>query len=889
MVQSNEVNLIVSAKDLASREFQKIERNLNKFKQQAEKTSATTKDTSMAMSGLSKATAAVGAVFAAAEFGRMGIELANLGESVRNTTNRFEDLVGGSLVAEASLRRMREATRGIADDASLMQGASDLLLMGIANSTTQAEQIVNLAIGLKRSTDSAADAVNNFAIMMGNQSYLRLDSFGISAGRTRMRVEELMKTAQAATREEAFTMAVLEIGQETMERTIDSIDRTSTAFKRVKTDITNAMQSIGIVVEGTVNGVAADLEWLVVSLAGNSRRLREIRDINSRIAIESANAATQVTREQRILLERALDSGALQDYENMLVEQAAIEQGLLEEYSKPPAIVAQNYQQYISLISSILGVERTAVADNATEIESILQSHFSKRYEMRQRFDTQMQILDERTAYEAQFKQNARLQTEIDNFEAAQALIQRLSVEGAVGDGIFNPALYSQIHSAQQYLTRTAEYFVQVNREGGAVTEKMANDYMQAANAAQRTTDQLWRQVEAFNNMNLSQLMGETGDVSLSEIGRMVTDSLGDTDLSDAFTNALDTLSGARTELTNFMENDIVPLIAEVARTKGPEAAAQFAQEIDNALAAAIALELGPGDTADLLAQILGIDVNVPQEDAKTVTVPFVPTWQDVARVTGAGTSTLETALGLKEGTITLSNAVTVDIPNLAFEDFATALGAEPGSALRSNLQFLIFGDNNAMSIDDEITINASRVTWGQIADWHGMSLQELISRLPPEAFGTGQPTPNTFALPGTYSIGGIGNLGAMGPGMPFAGRYSGGPFGNVDWSQPGSLFQQKLPKNELDVLVQRATDLESKLAEAAGTDFTSTNNQLTTVSSQTTKISDALDYITRSTWVIPVRVEFDASSVPENFRNSLERAIQDNGGVAPGTIRQGG
>ena len=269
----NTINVLIRAKDLASREFQKLERNIDKLKQNNTSLAKSTGDASTGFEMMGKAAGVVAAALGAMELVRTGIELANVGEEIRNAQSRFEELTGGVEEATASLERMRSMTRFVATDAALMQGASDLLLMGIANTAQEAESIVELAIGLKRSTDTAADAINNFAIMIGNQSYLRLDSFGISAGRTRMEVEELLATGRAATREDAFRMAVLEIGQETIARTINAVDETSTAFSRLKTDISNSLGAAGKQMEDFAIEVSDWAEQIYLNLYNNQERL----------------------------------------------------------------------------------------------------------------------------------------------------------------------------------------------------------------------------------------------------------------------------------------------------------------------------------------------------------------------------------------------------------------------------------------------------------------------------------------------------------------------------------------------------------------------------------------------------------------------------------------
>lgn len=217
----------------------------------------------------------------------------------------------------------------------------------------------------------------------------------------------------------------------------------------------------------------------------------------------------------------------------------------------------------------------------------------------------------------------------------------------------------------------------------------------------------------------------------------------------------------------------------------------------------------------------------------------------------------------------------------MSFGDLATSLGADPGSALRSNLQYLIFGENNAIEVTDDIKLNAASVSWGEIQDWTGMSFEQLIKSLPPEAiWGTGVSPTTTGIMPGQWQIGGIGT--GMGPSMAGIGT---SPFSGLDWSSPESVLQKIGPQSEMDALLTGASNLETSLTAIATKDMSTLNTAFVEVNSSLVDTNEQLERITSREWVIPLRFAADFGSFERNFSEWLNQQNQDNGGRSPGTI----
>jgi len=111
-------------------------------------------------------------------------------EGTQRTFANLVDSIGGDV--PQAMDQLREATRGMVADDELMAAANKFVAMGLAENTEEAAKLSEMAtqLGMAMGNDATA-SMENFALMLANQSILRLDSFGISSAKVRERIEEL--------------------------------------------------------------------------------------------------------------------------------------------------------------------------------------------------------------------------------------------------------------------------------------------------------------------------------------------------------------------------------------------------------------------------------------------------------------------------------------------------------------------------------------------------------------------------------------------------------------------------------------------------------------------------------------------------------------------------
>ena len=165
-------------------------------------------------------------------------ELAKLGAQSLRTKSAFEAISGGSRQASENLDAMREATRGAMSETDMIAVASQMLQMGLVDNAEGLGEMTEMAVRLGSAMGmEAGPAMENWNLMIANQSIPRLDSYGISGAKVRERILELQAATAGMSREQAFMIAVTEAGSNAMERLGPAMDDAALSFEQVEAKI----------------------------------------------------------------------------------------------------------------------------------------------------------------------------------------------------------------------------------------------------------------------------------------------------------------------------------------------------------------------------------------------------------------------------------------------------------------------------------------------------------------------------------------------------------------------------------------------------------------------------------------------------------------------------
>lgn len=188
---------------------------------------------------------ALGAVTAGvAAFGVASVKAADEASRVESA---FLGISGGATEAAKNMEAMRRATNGLVSETEQQTIANQLLGMGIASSSEQLEEVVTVSrrLGSAFKGLGAKDAADEFALMMANMSVERLDAFGISSGKVRARIDEMLKSGEAANREQAFFNAAMEEAQKVMGKLGPEVETLSAQYQRLQASNANLQEAFG--------------------------------------------------------------------------------------------------------------------------------------------------------------------------------------------------------------------------------------------------------------------------------------------------------------------------------------------------------------------------------------------------------------------------------------------------------------------------------------------------------------------------------------------------------------------------------------------------------------------------------------------------------------------
>lgn len=616
----------------------------------------------------------------AEDFNALGVQV--------NATNRIFNQLASELGAPTeSLLKMRAATLGAVDDMTLMGGANQFLRMNLATTGDELAKLTEIAIKLKRPTVDATTAVQDFAMLLSQQSILRLDNFGFSSGRVRDRINELLASGEALNRSDAFRLAVMEEGQKALDRLGSAADVAGTAFGRLQTRLENFSQQAASNFARGVEGLATGLE----------------------LALGTHPA--QIAKAERDAKEAVEDIGAvLTSVLNESMFKDAFPTGFIEQFVNEAIIVAQqspeltnNLDSFTRVVLGRIGKDAFAGGNMMPDIQSLSQATLQVRAsnaELRER----RRLMDEAVAIENErldlLKRQQETQERIGkltqersnwmgDFFGLESSLAGAGVPRGLTDllsGDFELPRFIErdqadaIQSAADEAVRLVEEMDRLEELSPEMfTDEQVDQMKSIADETEKLAKEADKAATAFEKIKLSDVFGQTGGGMQGQINDMVIQAMKDAGMSDetiaAFQRAGALSSGQETTGSLALQEQVVPKIANIAQT-------------DPALAA-----WATNNLSAILAQVAlrNIDPNSPE---------FISLLEDAMGVQGggAGTAFTITPFQTPNAGATLQTQLGKTPEEMA-KWFKDTYGVDLGSGAFSN----IAGDLNLTPTPEEI------------------------------------------------------------------------------------------------------------------------------------------------------------------------------------------
>jgi len=217
-----------------------------------------------------------------------------LGAQLEAVEDRFVAFAGGVEQADEYLIAFNAGAQNTVDRMTAMEKSAKLLQMGLATNTDEMQLMSEMATKLGNQTISAGARVDDFSLLLANQAVRRLDNFGMSSGRVRDRIDELIESGQALNREQAFKMAVMEEGAVALAKLGDTSQTAAVRLGQTEANVSNMKAGVSELALAYAESTPAIYNWQVTikSAADIMDWMTGLLRKNQEVVVETSQAIT---------------------------------------------------------------------------------------------------------------------------------------------------------------------------------------------------------------------------------------------------------------------------------------------------------------------------------------------------------------------------------------------------------------------------------------------------------------------------------------------------------------------------------------------------------------------------------------------------------------------
>ena len=524
-------------------------------------------DSLRSLSGLGGAMSSIGWAAAITGAIALGTQLYTVGRASQVANNTFQQLQGSADQASASLALMRDATNFTVPDTTLMSISNLYTQMGLATDPSEVARLAEMGSTLGMAMGSSAEeAMQTFSQLLANQSIELLDTFGISSGKVRERIEELQTANKGLARDQAFVTAVLEEGALAMDRLGESTQKNVSAISQLGTRFQNLIAEMGQPIVNASEGVAQ----MAVNFLDAEQAIEDVQkqvDDLDLLALDidsgfSGNRLGAVRDASRQIAEQLIVSGS---YTQTLID---LQTQLTEVYGG----TSTELENQIVLLEAIIA--RTEALDRAQVFGGL-------------NMEAGQEMTGLRTLPSIRYAQEqARLEAERTSQYVDSLLSQSSGFRDAFASKpIITDADIANLEMIAQNATRTAETMANIIPESSLKQiQSVASEFGKMADSALQASNYI-------ANIDLESVLG----VGLSPSQQLTSDILGRAGIGG---RQAEYLTGQRTQLSELFDLNITPLLQGVETQFSEDEAALLGDRIAKLLKVGIesGLEDNPTD-----------------------------------------------------------------------------------------------------------------------------------------------------------------------------------------------------------------------------------------------------------------------------------------------------
>jgi hypothetical protein len=303
----------------------------------------------------SKLDLAKNAFQAVAGAAQVAIDQIKRGGEVQQVASTFDSLTKSiGTTADVMLGALQVATQGMVSNFDLMTSANRFMAMGLAATTEEAADLAEVAVTLGAAMNVGPNqAMEDFALLLANQSIPRLDTFGLSSGKVRERINELTSGINGLDRETAFLQATMEAAEETMIAVGGAAKGTAKDISTLEADVQNLKDEFAL--------TTAEVGGPLISSMANARK--SVRELDA--AQKAAGVTNKELRAIRALVREESDKSL-----STLETQARLTEFLNEMVEDQNLLLNENadtYERSDQILKGLVGTNQD-LADSTEDV-----------------------------------------------------------------------------------------------------------------------------------------------------------------------------------------------------------------------------------------------------------------------------------------------------------------------------------------------------------------------------------------------------------------------------------------------------------------------------------------------------------------------------------------
>lgn len=512
---------------------------------------------------------------------------------------------------DALLERLRRTTRGVVDDVELMNAANSMLSMGLAKNATDVERLMDIGVTFAQAMGQDVGAsLENLNMILANQSYLRLDSLGISSSQVRELAQQYQRAGMDSS--EAFTAAFLDVAEGKLPQMSMVADATVTEFEKLSvaagnwwTDVQERFATgVNTMVDIAKNGgilIRAALFGDGSAQAGNTAATDPMIGTIANAQADLMRQGLGIGLDARrggigSLMGWALNNGGSLGDMGLGEARTIMRQPLMMDYQVQALLESARYglEQYNNAIQWAADSQEAIAVQTDQLAQAMAGGGFS----------VSPVATDPMAAERGGMMNSANVW-----MQAIRAQMGRNASPFMTGSDAYS------VGQAAGEVQRVVDEMMRLNEVNpGFLSEQNVEMLSQMAAEASATADQAERMARAFENASLSQLFGQTGGGRPGEIGGGLLSVLQaqglDGDALKSLQDALFLNSGQETQASLQYRDEVLPMIADIYTQFGQDAAVTAINAYNDAVSAAALA--GQGSQPLDLTAALGYSYTMP-------------------------------------------------------------------------------------------------------------------------------------------------------------------------------------------------------------------------------------------------------------------------------------